>query len=98
MEDHFTIIEHLRMLLANETEAKKKAEKQLEKHKNAFLSIEKKYYPQDVKFLQKAKMIRIKKEDLLEETWASYTQELSIDPKADSFCVCCIGKITEYDS
>jgi len=100
LENKNTEIKHLRELLNAEMEEKKKLEKELSDWKDAYLTIDKKYYPGNVKFYSKAKLFEIRKGDDLkdENMWDSYCSDLGVDENQESFCVCVIGTMDQYDS
>ena len=100
LENKHTEIEHLRKLLQEEMKAKDEAIKELNNYKNSYLTIDKKYYPKDVKFYQKAKLFEIRKGDDLQDDdiWDSYCDDLGVDEGQESFCVCVIGIMHQYDS
>tara|TARA_R110001583_G_scaffold128_11_gene1322 strand:- start:6491 stop:6799 length:309 start_codon:yes stop_codon:yes gene_type:complete len=93
LENKHTEIEHLRKLLQTEMKAKKDAIEELEKYKNAYLTIDKKDYPKDVVYYKKAKLFEIRKGDNLQDDdiWESYCQDLEVDKEEESFCICVMG-------
>lgn len=101
MENQFEIIKHVQGLLAKETEAREQAEEKLEKFKNSYLVIEKKYYPKDLLFYKKAKMFRLHREDVDDDVWKDWCDDLMVDELDDdilSISVCAIGIIEEDES
>tara|TARA_R100000900_G_scaffold96854_1_gene75048 strand:- start:677 stop:973 length:297 start_codon:yes stop_codon:yes gene_type:complete len=98
MENQFEIIKHLQGLLAKETEAKEQVEEKLEDFKNSFLVIEKKYYPKGVEFYKKAKMFRLHREDVDDDVWKDWCEDLKVDDDVYTICVCAIGILEEYES
>ena len=98
LENKNTEIMHLRKLLNAEIEKKTKLQKELTDWKDAYLTIDKKYYPGNVKFYSKAKLFEIRKEDGFEDVWDAYCSDLDVDEGQQSFCVCVIGTMDQYDS
>ena len=98
MENQFEIIKHVQGLLAKETKAKEQAEEKLEKFKNSYLVIEKKYYPKGVEFYKKAKMFRLHREDVDDDVWKDWCEDLEVEDDVYSICVCAIGKLEEDES
>ena len=107
-QTEFTEIQFLRMILKKETEAREQAEEKLEKveqklekFKNSYLVIEKKYYPKDLMFYKKSKMFRLHREDVTDEVWKDWCDDLMVDELDDSIysiSVCAMGIIEEDES
>jgi len=60
--------------------------------------IEKKYYPKGVEFYKKAKMFRLHREDVDDDVWKDWCEDLEVEDDVYSICVCAIGILEEYDS